>query len=168
MFIHIQGFALTFVIIIIYFITIIINTKKGNKNIIKTSLFFAYIIALQMLTIDDIVIYETISINKFNLVPIVHIVQYISSGDFYAFIYNVLGNILLFVPMGIFLNLFNIKKLIYVVIICFGVSLSIEFFQTTLSARIFDIDDIICNVTGAIFGYELLRIFFKKNIKTAS
>lgn len=163
--IHIQGFALTFVIIIIFIITIITNTNKGKKNSITIFLFFTYIIALQMITINDIVIYKTISINKFNLVPFVHIIQYISTRNIHAFIYNVFGNILLFIPMGIFLKLFRIKKLIFVLIICFCVSLSIEFVQTVLSARIFDIDDIICNVTGAILGYELIKIY-RKNFRT--
>lgn len=167
MFIHIQGSVLTFAIIIIYIITMIINTNKGKKNRIKVSLFFAYIIALQMITINDIMIYKTISINNLNLVPFIYMIRYLTSRSFDAFIYNVLGNIFLFIPMGIFLKLFKIKKLISVVIICFCVSLSIEFFQSVFGARIFDIDDIICNVTGAILGYVLIKklLFFRNASK---
>lgn len=68
---------------------------------------------------------------------------------------NTLGNILLFIPMG----LFN-KKIIY----SFFVIILIEFFQLLLKKGIFDIVDIVLNLIGVIFGF--LGVFLWKKIKT--
>ena len=68
---------------------------------------------------------------------------------------NTLGNILLFIPMG----LFN-KKIVY----SFFVIILIEFFQLLLKKGIFDIVDIVLNLIGVIFGF--LGVFLWKKIKT--
>jgi glycopeptide antibiotics resistance protein len=72
---------------------------------------------------------------------------------------NIIGNIILFLPLGIFLPyLFpkfdSIKK---VAAICFLCSLSIELTQLILrqfgTYRTVDIDDVILNTTGGILGW---------------
>ena len=68
------------------------------------------------------------------------------------FIQNVIGNILLFIPFGMFLNYYFKVRIISLIIITILYSLSIELTQTLID-RVFDIDDIILNLVGSIIGY---------------
>ena len=72
-----------------------------------------------------------------------------------------IGNMLMFIPMGIMLPLVlkNInKKNIFVIAIL--IILSIEILQPIVG-RSFDIDDIIMNFIGSIIGYLAVTIFIK-------
>lgn len=73
------------------------------------------------------------------------------------FIKNVLGNILLFVPLGFFISFYTKSKKIFCpLILTFLASLTIEFTQVKIG-RVFDVDDIILNGIGGLFGY----LFYK-------
>ena len=68
------------------------------------------------------------------------------------FIQNIVGNILMFMPFGMFLNAyFNIKRL-PLIVITFFYSLSIELVQMIIG-RVFDVDDIILNLVGSVIGW---------------
>lgn len=75
------------------------------------------------------------------------------------FIKNILGNIILFIPFGLFVSyLMKTRKMfptIYITIITSGV---IEYTQLKIG-RTFDIDDILLNLIGSIIGY-LIYLFF--------
>ncbi len=76
-----------------------------------------------------------------------------------------LGNTLMFIPLGIFINLLN-KKLsnIKVILISVFLPITIEIIQP-LIGRSFDIDDIITNILGILIGYyltKLIRFIIKK------
>lgn len=75
-------------------------------------------------------------------------------------IMNLLGNLLLFLPMGMFLpTIFNqtINKLwkffIWMVVIIF----SVEIIQFLTFSGSLDIDDFILNIIGAIFGFMIYK-----------
>ena len=75
---------------------------------------------------------------------------------------NVLGNFILFYPMGIFLPcLFRkartVKKTL---LIALCTILSVEIVQLVFRLGIFDIDDLILNMTGWILGFFTLSIPF--------
>ena len=71
------------------------------------------------------------------------------------FIYNVLGNILLFVPYGYFVTRYTETKSVFqIFIVSLVTSFTVEFLQVRLG-RSFDVDDIILNVIGGILGYFL-------------
>lgn len=73
------------------------------------------------------------------------------------FIKNVLGNILLFVPLGIFITFYTKSKKIFCpLILVILASLTIEFTQGKIG-RVFDVDDIVLNIIGGIIGY----LFYK-------
>lgn len=70
------------------------------------------------------------------------------------------GNIVLFIPMGFFIPLlFRYNKWWNVILLAFIVSLSIECTQLVIG-RTFDIDDIITNGLGSLFGWILWRIAY--------
>lgn len=75
------------------------------------------------------------------------------------FIKNVLGNILLFIPLGFFISYYlNSNKLIWPFIVITLSSITIETTQLKIG-RVFDVDDIILNVSGGVLGYLLFKLF---------
>lgn len=93
-----------------------------------------------------------------NLTPFKEITRYpLGSTQFF---FNVIGNIVLFLPFGFFISDFiKAKKTHQILIVSTLISLTAELIQFKIG-RAFDIDDIILNVVGAILGflcYKLLR-----------
>lgn len=76
---------------------------------------------------------------------------------------QLLGNILLFVPLGALLPLVLSRlRLVGVVAIAFGVSLFVETAQYWLATgRMADINDLILNIMGAVGGFFVFRITLK-------
>ncbi len=81
---------------------------------------------------------------------------------------NVLGNVILFIPMGVLFPLlfFKVRFFLLTLLLGFVLSLFIETAQYLFAARIFDIDDILLNVTGALIGHVLFSMvrFFKNKV----
>lgn len=98
-----------------------------------------------------------------NFIPFKEIFRYSNISD-PLFIWNIGGNICLFVPFGfIVADLINLKSgkhsFILSTLTVLIISLSIEVTQTYIG-RSFDIDDIILNLLGGIIGYYIFRLFF--------
>ena len=71
---------------------------------------------------------------------------------------------LLFIPLGIFLpilfsKIINIKRII---LICLTIFFIKELLQLLLNVGMFDIDDIILNVVGALLSYIIFKKIFAK------
>ena len=74
------------------------------------------------------------------------------------FIKNIVGNVLLYMPFGLFVSAYlDNKKIFPIFILALISSVSIEFVQLAIG-RVFDVDDIILNVLGATFGALLYII----------
>ncbi|MBR5596277.1 MAG: VanZ family protein [Lachnospiraceae bacterium] len=94
---------------------------------------------------------------KINLKPFVHMWDY---ADKKEAILNLVGNITMFIPLGIifpivYKNLNNHAKVIAVGI---GFSVVIEILQLLCFERTTDIDDLIMNSSGYIIGYIIYLI----------
>ena len=80
--------------------------------------------------------------------------------DFYEigskmFIFNVLGNILIFVPFGYFVSRYiKAKNVWQIILLSIITSVTVETVQLRIG-RSFDIDDIFLNLIGGIIGYFL-------------
>ncbi|GAB6991135.1 VanZ family protein [Paenibacillus pini] len=74
---------------------------------------------------------------------------------------NLVGNIAIFMPLGILLPLLfgNRKMFFNVMLVAVLFSLSLETAQLVLSMGTFDVDDLILNTSGALLGYVLYTIF---------
>lgn len=97
----------------------------------------------------------------YNLIPFKEIFRYQIGSS--SFIKNTVGNILLFVPFGLFLSYYLGKAKLYIIFFLTLISsFTIELSQRLVMGRIFDVDDIILNVFGGILGYIIFLIF--KNI----
>lgn len=91
----------------------------------------------------------------------------LKSGDPELILKNVLGNVILFIPMGLLspLLFFRGRFFLLTLLLGFILSLFIETAQYLFAARIFDIDDILLNVTGALIGrlfFSMVRFFKNK------
>ena len=104
------------------------------------------------------------------------IIEYISGGsaNLKAFAFgNVVGNIVIFIPLGTYWSLFkNNKRIITNLLFIFIVSLFVEIIQGILGIGASDIDDIILNCLGGlagILGYKFLlfKIRDEKKVRTA-
>lgn len=78
---------------------------------------------------------------------------------------NILGNMILFVPLGLLLPILLKKPIKIILYIAIIFSLSIEIVQFILAMGSTDIDDLIFNVFGAIIGCLLFKKI-KKTTKT--
>jgi glycopeptide antibiotics resistance protein len=104
----------------------------------------------------------------YNLVPFQTISRYITYRNRFGevnYITNIYGNIIAFVPLGIFIYLFQKKhRILSGFIIPFMISCIIEISQFILSVGSFDIDDIILNTLGGSVAYAILYILHKMGV----
>ena len=117
--------------------------------------FMLYILCLfELVTKDDL---NAISNNNFTLFK--EMFRYkVGSRLFYR---NILGNVLMFIPYGFFASYYiDIKKPLTAFLIIAMASISIEITQLVIG-RVFDVDDILLNIFGGMFGYVLYRIIYK-------
>lgn len=106
--------------------------------------------------------------NATNLVPFESIKLYFdhmfSMPD--SFIINIVGNLVIFAPMGFFISiLFNdkIKNVFSMTLFMILLVSIIEFLQFVFYVGSADIDDVILNTIGAVVIYLIMKIPFVKN-----
>ena len=113
-----------------------------------------YVVLLFQLLIST----EVSSNAGFNLVPFREITRYTIGSNLFKL--NVLGNIIIFIPMGCILAVYlKPKNIIPIIVSSIIISSTVELVQLGIG-RAFDVDDIILNLAGAIIGY-LIYIFFR-------
>ena len=80
---------------------------------------------------------------------------------------NLIGNILAFIPLGIFIPKLFTKKcssFVSVFFLSLALSLCFEVTQLLLFIGIFDVDDLILNTFGGVMGYGILRLYMIFNL----
>lgn len=143
----------------------------------KQSMFLYFIVALYIFLMLYILIFKYVPISElfntdrylyrsYNLVPFKTISAYLNWGlSSTVPRTNILGNIIIFIPLGIFLQLFKknkhlLRSLLMVVLISVGV----EIFQYAFALGSLDIDDVILNSIGGFVGillYKLIYLFLR-------
>ncbi|QPQ37653.1 VanZ family protein [Lysinibacillus sp. JNUCC-52] len=93
-----------------------------------------------------------------NFIPFETILRYINYSQYFnldLIVVNLLGNLLIFTPMGFLLPLLSKRFRKAWVIICIGFfsSLAVETVQFIFTVGSADVDDLILNTLGAWFGY---------------
>ena len=88
----------------------------------------------------------------------------------FAMFTNLFGNVLIFMPFGFFMPIAcRYKRFFSSLFYSFGLSLCVETFQLVAKVGSFDVDDILLNTLGGIFGYLFYRLIVslwtKKNGK---
>lgn len=152
--------------------------KMSKRERIETVILYG-IFAFYMMLIIKILFLSRVSHlehRSINLIPFKSIAAFVSgsTANLKTFAFgNVAGNILIFVPFGVYLPLFKQDKrlktnLLFILI----ASLVVEIIQGLVGIGTSDIDDIILNGLGGcigILGYKLLLILLRneKRVHTA-
>ena len=107
-----------------------------------------------------------------NFIPFKTIIEYVQryiDGYRNLSVLNLLGNFVLFMPMGVLLPcvIRKLDRFWKVTLTVLGMVVMVEIVQGILRVGSVDIDDVIFNVVGAMIGYGLIRLpfiynFFKK------
>lgn len=158
-----------------------IRRNKLETSIERTIIFYTFIfyicgvIAFTFLPIFDL-IREEIDFS-INLIPFRILIDFfkyreINIISIILLLQNILGNVLMFMPLGLFACMLNPKlaKPKYILLIGASSSLLIEILQFVamqlriVGYRASDIDDIILNTAGCMLGY-LLFIALRKSSK---
>ena len=126
--------------------------EKGERFILYKE-FFSLAFVIYLLLLFGLVTNTDVQGIGNNFIPFKEILRY-EFGSKY-FYWNVVGNILIFLPFGFFVSLYlNSQKLNRPLLITFLTSLTIELVQTFIG-RSFDVDDILLNCIGGICGFLL-------------
>ncbi len=101
---------------------------------------------------------------RYNLTLFQEIGRYVGvgarTGNWTLFRFNVIGNICVFVPLGMFLpKLFQkCRKFLAVAVLSLEISLAIEVTQLLTRIGSFDVDDLLLNTLGGILGYLTYKL----------
>lgn len=131
--------------------------KNKERLVLYKELLMLGFIIYSMCLFQIVTFQDEVSWSTNNFIPFREILRYNIGSR--LFIKNVLGNMLLFLPFGFFTSyLLDNKKPLLTVVLTLIASLSIEVVQLMIG-RVFDVDDIILNVLGALLGYFIYRLF---------
>ena len=103
-----------------------------------------------------------------NFIPFKTIVEYVQryiDGYRNLSVRNLLGNFVLFMPMGVLLPcvIRKLDRFWKVTLTVLGMVVMVEIVQGILRVGSVDIDDVLFNVVGAMIGYGLIRLPFIYN-----
>ena len=126
-------------------------------------LFIAYVFMVLWLTLIDREFGERQSM----LVPFWEYANVIKGIERDFFIKQILGNLVMLMPLGIMLPMLrNVnRKQIFVIAICFSVGIEITQFIT--GRGLLEFDDVFNNTVGAVVGYQIynyVRGYFNEKI----
>ena len=84
----------------------------------------------------------------------------VNTGKWDLFILNVFGNIVVFIPIGLFLPklIKRCKNILLTTLLTFEVSLVVELIQLITKVGSFDVDDLFLNTLGGVLGYIIYMI----------
>ena len=138
------------------------NKRDRIETVFLHVVFICYILfLLKLLLLSRVSLGELFNNQRsldrsINIIPFYSIKEYIfsSSATLKEFAFgNVVGNIVIFIPLGTYYSLFrNNKRVVTNLLFIFIVSLSIEVIQGVLDIGASDIDDILLNCLGGLAG----------------
>lgn len=133
---------------------------KPDREIIMFG-FFAFLVMLYAQTF----IFNS-GVNQIRLIPFQVIIEQISEMKltrltYREFVFNIIGNVGIFVPIGIFVPVLFKKDIFGTALTGTFISLCIETGQIPID-RTTDIDDIILNTSGAVIGYGIYYFLSRK------
>ncbi len=150
----------------------LVLSNRGEKNLameITINLFFLYAMVLLGVTIfKDGYLYLNFDKKVINVVPLRETILMFTGNPMgvKTSLYNVLGNIVVFIPLGVFIRLLNKEyKFLKVVFIGFLVSLSLEIGQYFTVFNVCHIDHVIFNTLGIAVGLYVYEHIEKNKIK---
>lgn len=139
------------------------NISINYKSEILNLYLFLSVLFIISLTLFPIRLgYKFEGFEIFNIVPFKIIITMLFEYPLGQFIYNVIGNIVLFIPFGFFIYIKFEKNKTKTLLAVFIMTLGVEFIQGFIPYRFCDIDDIILNTFGGYLGIIIYNILFSK------
>ncbi len=153
--------------------------RRGGEHTARIILFYAFIVyvcgvvSVTLLPIQTHLPDRDVVINliPFNTIA-GYFTEYTDAGSLGAelFTWNVLGNVIIFVPFGFFIGMLykRCQNIVFALALsvafsaCIEVLQALEMLMDTAFSRITDIDDVILNTAGAMLGYAVYRLGFKR------
>ena len=123
----------------------------SHRRFILIPLLLIYLLALFALALRPS---DATGVDWINLVPLSSIVRGFRQGGA-PFLINIVGNIIVFMPLGWLLPRINTWFGTWLKILIIGIagSLVIETLQLVSAQRVADVDDLLLNGIGAVLGY---------------
>ena len=141
---------------------------KKRARYVLWAIFFVYCAALMYLVFFSRGFRTQYSYSHYfkyftNFIPfktITHYIDMYNSGFRFLPIWNLLGNFVLFLPMGLLLPCVfkGFRRFRRVVLCIFIMVVLVEVAQFSLRVGIIDVDDVIFNLSGAMIGYGIFKI----------
>lgn len=158
-------FLITLYILILIVYKKFKNERYESKDIINIAIYLAILFIISKTIFPIIIgIYKYKGFKIYNIIPFKVIIDMYKTNTIEYMIYQCLGNIVLFIPLGYIVSLktkLNIQKSI---VYCFLITFSIEVIQGFIPYRYCEIDDIILNTMGSIIGM-IINVFTYKRYK---
>lgn len=162
--------ALVITVMIFYFWIIIDLAKREQQDLFQyliQSSFYVYIFSVLTLT-GYFILFKEVSAHDWwekMLMRVskrkgVNLTLFYSIKHYGYFAYQVLGNVAMLLPLGIYLPLLykRLQHFLPVVFTCMLVSISIELMQLVTNFRVTDVDDVFLNTLGAGIGFLVFKI----------
>lgn len=152
------------VIILVILVSLrIAYLNKSKKKIILYQELLMLVFIIYILCLFHVVTFQDINYGTSNFIPFKEIFRYDIGTD--KFIKNIIGNIIMFMPYGFFASYYlKNRRVSTIIILSLIISSTIEFVQLYIG-RVFDIDDVILNIIGGVFGYLIYIILDKVSNK---
>ena len=139
-------------------------TKKKNTGNILHNLLLYSVLGVYLLILFAFLFLKRTSFQSVNLIPFQTIVDYIN-GDVVSRAFapsNLIGNIVLFLPLGVYITLLNPNKKIPVNLCLITlISVIAEIAQYLFKVGAMDIDDVILNAIGGLTGILICKLMYK-------
>lgn len=155
------SWPMTVICILLFSSIRLVDIIKNKKKFVFYKEIFFLIFMVYVLSLFQVVTFEdpTLGLLQNNLTPLKEIMRYEFGSR--LFIKNVVGNLLMFVPYGLFVSILaKLDKWYQALFLVAFASVTVEATQL-LIGRVFDIDDIILNICGGTFGYFLYFLGMK-------
>lgn len=135
---------------------------KRILSVLFYVIFISYIVLMLLLLFDRM---NMTAVRSINLIPLHTIWGYLSGYDHVSAsigMDNVLGNIIVFAPYGLYLQVIRKDKRFNISLLqIFLTSVGIEIIQFIFNLGAADIDDVILNCLGGLIGILLYKILLK-------
>lgn len=131
--------------------------NKSKINLHNELMMFLF--GIYVLCIFYVVTFQDVDWSTSNFIPFREIFRYEFGSR--LFFKNVIGNMIMFSPYGFFIGYFiRTNKISVVAFLSILLSLSIETTQLIIG-RVFDVDDIMLNLVGAVIGFLIYKVLDK-------
>lgn len=132
---------------------------KEKKEIIFYKELLGLCFIIYVMCLFYVVTFQDVSWSTSNFIPFKEMFRYRLGST--LFFKNVLGNMIMFMPYGFFVSYFlKLKKPLSIFLLSILTSFTIEFTQLQIG-RVFDVDDIVLNIVGALLGFLIYHLINK-------